>query len=56
MTYDLATNIKNDDRVNGNLRLRGRSSGEILVDQIAQPAGTIDFTKAAECSRLIIAG
>jgi len=33
-----------------------RSSGEILIGQIAEPAGTINFTKAAAYSGLVIAG
>jgi len=56
ITYDLATDIKNDDRVNGSLRLRVDRAGKSWSAKLPSPPVTIDFTKAAEYSSLIIAG
>jgi hypothetical protein len=36
--YDLATDIKNDDRVNGSMRFRVDRAGKSWFGQIAQPA------------------
>jgi hypothetical protein len=56
MTYDLASNIKNDDRLNGSMRLRVDRPWKSWSAKLPSPPVTIDFTKAAECSRLIVAG
>jgi hypothetical protein len=54
--YDLATDIKNDDRVNGSMRRRADRAGKSWSAKLPSPPVTIDFTKAAESSSLIIAG
>jgi hypothetical protein len=54
--HNLATDIKNDDRVNGTIRLRVDRAEKSWSVKLPSPPVTIDFTKAAECSSLTIAG